>query len=325
MRKEANQMRKLSAGILGLLCLVAVAGCTTNKSIANITMPRSTLVMSVGTINDSAGTLGIGGTSLNVVTSFRNANGASAYENPGSFSLTGPGGSIVSASGGSTCPDPSFSTDELFSYGLGPTCVTDADGNFLWGMPPTYNPPDALGGYSLGFFPTDAAPTSGGYTLQTKVPVNGGNLTYNASATLPASPIVLPDATGVTGFVSDGLGGGTFTIGNPAKPRDKAKHVRPFGVSNPITEYLIIVISGGTVATVETSNTSATITGSGTACPGGPGAPIPCGPFSAYVIGADYPMVEAGPPANTSVSPSLAGPGGTSDITVSPVNSGLTE
>jgi hypothetical protein len=55
------------------------------------------------------------------------------------------------------------------------------------------------------------------------------------------------------------------------------------------------------------------------------GNPIPCGSFSVFVIGADYPMVEAGPPMNTSVSPSLNGSLGEADITVSPVNAAFSE
>ena len=87
-----------------MLCLVAIAGCTTNKSIANVTTNTSAkLQIAVGTINDSADTLGIGGTTLNVVTTFRNQFGNSAYENPGQFSLTGPGGTIIASTAGNPC------------------------------------------------------------------------------------------------------------------------------------------------------------------------------------------------------------------------------
>lgn len=319
-------MRTLVGRIAVLACLVAVAGCTTNKSIANITTSKATLEMAVGTINDSADTLGIGGTTLNVVTSFRNVLGNSAYENPGNYSLTGPGGSIVAPSGGTSC-DTGFSTDQLFSYGLAPGCVAIPGASSVvlnvWGMPPTYTPPDAVGGYSLGFIPTGAAATAGSYTVSTAVPVNGGMPTYSATASLPASPVVLPNATGVTGFVSDGKGGGTFTIGNPSRPH--GAHTK--GVINTISEYLIIAVNPftGTLATVETTNTTATITGTGDCSSSTGGIPISCGSFSAFVIGADYPMVEDGPPANLSPAPSLVGPKGEDDITISGINNGLTE
>ncbi len=304
-------MRTFGAGIIGLLCLIAIAGCTTNKSIANITTPKATLQLAVGTINDSAGTLGIGGTTLNVVSTFRNVLGNSAYQNPGFYMLTGPGGTIVPSNASNPC-------DQLFSYGDFPGCEGDGSGDALWGMPPTYNPPNPNGGYALGFIQTGAPATPGNYTLSTTVPVNGQNVAYTASATLPASPVVLPNATGVTGFVTDGNGGGTFTIGNPLRPHVKGKG-KGFGIVNPVTEYLIFVVNGtlGTVATVETTTTTATITGTGS-----PGncSPIPCGANSAYVIDADYPLVESGPPANTQVKPTITGASGTADISVSPVN-----
>src|SRR4029077_15455146 len=111
MRKESREMRKLGAGIIAVLCLVSIAGCTTNKSIANVTTnTNAKLQLAVGTINDSADTLGIGGTTLNVVTTFRNQFGNSAFKNPGSYTLTGPGGTIIA-------PNPANPCDELFGYG----------------------------------------------------------------------------------------------------------------------------------------------------------------------------------------------------------------
>jgi hypothetical protein len=306
-------MRNLGAGIVCLLCLAAVAGCTTNKSIANVNFTtQATLELSVGTINDNSGTLGIGGVTLNAVTSFRNQFGNSAYITPGFFSLTGPAGTIISS-------DPTNSCDQLFSYGELPGCQTDSLTSPLWGMPPGYNPPNSLGGYSLGFIKTGSPLTSGGsYTVSTVVPVNGSTITYTVSATLPSAIPVLPNATGVTTFVSDGKGGGTFTIGNP-------KRVRPHGgvVTSP-TEFLIIVTNTAgsatsTVATVETTGTSATIIGTGD-CIAAQGIPIPCGANNAYVIDADYPLVEAGPPASTLSNPTLAGAKGTSDISASPIS-----
>ena len=308
-------MRTLGAGIIGLLCLVAIAGCTTNKSIANITTPKATLQLAVGTINDSADTLGIGGTTLNVVTTFRNILGNSAYQNPGSYTLSGPGGVIVAANPANPC-------DELFSYGDFPGCEGDALGEAILGEPPQYLPPNPNGGYSLGFIQTGAPATAGGYTISTTVPVNGQNVKYTATATLPASPLVLPNATGVVGFTSDGIGGGTFTIGNPLRPRSHAR-VRPRGVVNPVTEYLIVVSNSsvGMVASIETQTTTATIAGTGSS---GNCSPIPCGPNTAYVIEADYPLVESGPPANKQAAPPIVGTNGTADISVSPTF-GLTE
>lgn len=305
-------MRNIGAGIIAMLCLVAIAGCSTNKSIASITTPPNKLQLAVGTINDSAGTLGIGGVTLNVVTTFRNILGNSAYEHPGFYSLTGPNGTIVAS-------DPSNFCDQLYGYGDFPGCEGDSIGEALWGVPPQYSPPNPDGGYALGFIQTGAPATAGAYTISTNVPVNG-NLAFSASATL-TNTVGLPNATGVTSFVSDGKGGGTFTIGNPLKPRSKVRH---HGVLSA-TEFLILVsnsvisTSPLIVAAVETTNTTATIVGTGDCSSSVGGIPIPCGGNSAYVIDADYPLVEAGPPANHSQTPTLDGPNGSTDISVSPI------
>jgi hypothetical protein len=305
-------MRNFGAGIIAMLSIVAIAGCTTNKSIANITTSQAKLELAVGTINDSAGTLGIGGTTLNVVTSFRNNLGNSAYEHPGFYTLTGPGGTIVAS-------NPSNFCDQLWGYGDFPGCEGDSIGEALWGVPPQYSPPNPNGGYSLGFIQTGAPATAGAYSISTTVTVNGSNVNYSANATM-SNVNVMSNATGVTNFASDGAGGGTFTIGNPLKPRRVHHH----GGIAP-TEYLIIVsnsvISSSPliVATIETTGTSATIVGTGDCSSSVGGFPIPCGGNNAYVIDADYPLVEAGPPASHSQTPTLDGSLGSTDISVSPI------
>ena len=302
-------MRNFGAGIVAMLCLVAIAGCTTNKSIANITTPTNKLQIAVGTINDSAGTLGIGGTSLNVVTTFRNVLGNSAYEHPGFYQLTGPNGTIIT-------PNPSNFCDQLFGYGDFPGCEGDGIGEAIVGVPPAYNPPSAIGGYSLGFIQTGAPATAGTYTITTSVPVNG-TLNFSASATL--NPIVMANAGGVQSFVPDGKGGGTFTIANPLRIRSKVHHHGFVAVS----EYVILVsnstISSSPfiVAVAKTTGTTATITGTGDCASSVGGIPIPCGGNTAYVIDADYPLVEDGPPASHSQAPALNGPNGSADISVS--------
>jgi len=309
-------MRLLGFRVVGLACLVALAGCTTNKSIANITTVPGKLQLAVGTINDSAGTLGIGGTTVNIVATFRNPFGNSAFQNPGQYTLTGPAGTIVAPSA-SPC-------DRIYGYGDFPGCESDGLGEALWGVPPQYNPPNPNGGYSLGFIQTGAAATAGGaYTLSMSVPVNGGMSPYSKTATMPAPLPVIANATGVVTFTSDGLGGGTFTIGNPAAlPRARVrpgKFARPSVSTKTPTEFLIVVSNNalGIVATIETTGTSATITGMGDCSnPMVGGSPIPCGANTAYVIDADYPLVEDGPPANSQQTPNLA-PGGSADISVS--------
>jgi hypothetical protein len=288
-RKGRLAMRNIRLGLLTLICTVAVVGCKTDTSPGNITAGPVALEMSVGTLNDSAGTLtGGAGTYLNEVACFRGQFGASAFINPGTATLTGPGGLDASMGG-------------IFSYGQSPGT------NEVGGFPPAYTPasqnPSGLG-YATGFmFPVNAMglavfppppPTSGNYGLGTIVSANGQNQRYGAAATLPAAPTVLPDDAAPS-YVSGGAtGGGTFNVTKPAG----------------VTETLVVVfISGGAeVATAETKTTSAVLP---------PGTLTPGDNYTAFAIGADYPLVEAGPPANTSIKPTLTGADGTSDLTVS--------
>ena len=291
-------MRTLSAALAALVCVGAMTGCTTNTSVGN---PQFTthakLSISVGTVNDAFGQLtGTAGTYQNIVTAFRNQFGNSAYINPGAASLTGPGGAIALPNG----------CNQFFVYGQ----ITGCNG--LVGMAPAYPPPDTthpLYQYPTGFILPGSAPVPGQYSATTTVVTNGHQLTYSATASLPNSPTVLGALGGVTGFVSDGKGGGTFTVAAP-----------PSGV----TEQVVEVASGGAqVASALVSGSTATITGTGS-CAGTGGAPIPCGSFIVIVVGADYPFVESGPPASKTNAPTLAGAGGTSDLTISNI-SNLTE
>src|SRR5579864_215850 len=205
MKIAAGWMRARSGGMLGLLCLVALAGCSTNTSVANIVTSPPTLEMSVGTIYDRSHTLGVGTTSLNVVTSFRNVLGNSAYENPGQYALSGPGGTIQAAQPGNAC-------DQLFSYGQFPGCLKAGaviNNAAIGGAPPTYSPANPNGVYAIGIIATGALAAGGVYTVSTVVPVNGMNQTFSQTATLPATPVMLGGETNPS-FVTDGAGGGTF-------------------------------------------------------------------------------------------------------------------
>ena len=107
-----------------------------------------------------------------------------------------------------------------------------------------------------------------------------------AVTTLPAYPAAT--------YVSAGNGGGTFTVSPPAG----------------VTESLIIILSGTSeVASVETKSTTAVL----------PAGTLTVGTaYTDYVVGADYPLVENGPPANTSQKPTLTtNANGTADLTVS--------
>lgn len=292
-RKDPLSMHKLRVALLAALCAGAVAGCNTNTSPGNIVAGKVAMQLAVGTLNDTFGTAtGAPGTYLNAVATFRGQFGGSAFLNPGIATLSGPGGLAATVCG-------------IFSYGQSPGV------NGLVGLPPAYTPANSNGiGYATGvIFPivttTPACatplapafplppPTSGTYGLKTVVQANGQNQPYGASATLPATPTVLGNESAPSYASGGATGGGTFTVSVPAG----------------VTETLVVVLqSGAEVATAKTTGTTATLP-AGTLTPGTS--------YTAFAIGADYPLVEAGPPASTSMAPKLTGAGGTSDLTVS--------
>jgi hypothetical protein len=312
--KGLNTMRKFSAGLIALVGIGVMAGCTTNNTVGN---PQFTthakLQLAVGTLNDAFGTLtSVGGTYLNAVATFRNQFGASAYINPGTPTFSLPGGGSATTCG-------------LFSYGQNPRTMINpfivnpsAPGPIgafapAFGVPTAFSPANSNGiGYALGYllyfnagdannapctlYVLPPAPTLGAYTLSTNVSTNGKTIPYSATATLGGGPLVLPaEATPSYAPGAPGSGGGTFTV------------VQPAGV----TESLITIEDANfaIVASIETTNTTAVVP-AGTLAPGN---------YSAFVIGADYPLVESAPPNSASPTPPIVGAGGTADITVSNV------
>ncbi len=273
-----------------VLCILALfAGCTTSNNVGN---PQFTtnpvLTMSVGTINDPSGALTPGGTSLNIVAAFRNQTGTSAFSDPGTETLNGPGGATALPAG-------------IFAYGFAPGSPA--------GQPPAYTPPNGTGfGYSLGFLPLGLPPTPGNYSITAAVHVNGAVATYHSNtATLPAAPTVLPNDAGGA-YAANGSGGGTFTFAAlPAGVTESVVYIMCNGASSGpdcaagpgFTVASAEVVAGGTLAAVIPNGTLT----SGSS-------------YTAVVVGADYPLVEAGPPANKQAAPTLTGAAGSSDLTV---------
>jgi hypothetical protein len=314
--KGLNSMRKFSASLIALVGVGVMAGCTTNNTVGN---PQFTthakLQLAVGTMNDAFGTMtSVSGTYLNAVSTFRNQNGASAFINPGVATFAVPGGPGPLICGG------------LFSYGENPAAMLVPFGNMngpgpigndapVFGAPPAFSPSNANGiGYALGtllyFTAGDAnnapcsqfvlppAPVLGAYTLSTTVTTNGKHIPFSATATLGGGPTVLP-AEGLPVYTSGaaGNGGGTFTITQPAG----------------VTESMITIVdvNFADVASIETTSTTAIV----------PPGTLAAGSYSAFVTGADYPLVESAPPNSPSATPTIVGAGGTADITVSGVAS----
>lgn len=276
-------MHKLRAGLLALLCLGAAVGCKTQTSPGNIIAGPVALQFAVGTLNDSAGTISGLATGTSVPGTYLNAV-ASFRNNMGASAFLSPGNAVLVGGSGAL----KEAVGGVFSYGQFPGT------NGVVGLPPAYNPPSTAGGYATGFIFTSVPPSSGTYSLTTVVGVNGQNQQYGAAATLPGTPTVLT-AEAAPVYASGGAtGGGTFTV------------VVPSGV----IETLVVVFdtTPAEVATALTHGTSAVL----------PAGTLALGAsYTAFAVGADYPLVEAGPPANTSMRPTLVGGGGTSDLTAS--------
>jgi hypothetical protein len=184
----------------------------------------------------------------------------------------------------------------LFSYGQFPGF------NGVTGGPPAYTPVTPAG-YATGFIFTGAPPTPGQYAITTIATVNNQNQQYGAAATLPASPRVL-GAYGVPSYApAAGTGGGTLTVTPPAG----------------VTETLIVICSGACTGIPPGSpgfNEVATAVAHGGSVALPPGT-LAAGSYSAFALGADYPLVESGPPASTATTPTLTGAAGTANLTAS--------
>lgn len=264
--------------IASALLTSACGSLHTDTSVAPIVTSntQAVLQLSVGTLNNNTGLLGTPGVYLNAVTSFRNPTGTAAFFHPGTAILTGPNGLNLTLGG-------------LYAYGQA------AGTNFTLGEPPAFTPQNLVGGYSTGYIITNSPPAPGTYTVSTTVTTSGKSLPFSASATLPASPRVLPPEPLPT-WTSNGKGGGTFAMRNPAG----------------VTESLIFIQAqnGAYVAGMELKSPARRVN-------------VPDGTLGAgvtyyvFCLGADYPMIEAAPPNSSVPNPTIAGSAGTADLVAS--------
>ena len=316
-------MHKFRAALVGLLCLVAVGGCTTNNTIANTNFTTvATMQLAVGTINDSAGTLsaqcsGCGtGPFLDVITTFRNQLGNSAFLHPNNASLT-PDGTASGSFGG------------LFSYGQFP------GSNGLPATAPAWAAPGSGTGFdidfNIGFIPLPiSVPRS--EAISTTILINGTSKTYSASATLVSLALLGSPAAPIS-FVSNGAGtgGGTLTIGpivagateqvavilgpgTPACPALPCSPIVPVETppTPPAAEPNMFEVKGATTTIAIPNGTLAV------PVPGSGQSPIP---YEVFVIDADFGWVEAGAtnaPTVGNPAPAITnGVNGQADLSVS--------
>jgi hypothetical protein len=293
-------MHKLKAALVGLLCLVAITGCTTNTNPGDVKFTTvATMQLAMGTINDSAGVLErragaaiTPGTYLDVIATFRNQFGNSAYIVPGAATLT----QLLTGAG---------NAGSIFGYGQG------AGTNGLIAQGPAWASPLSDTGYlkdvlagGLPALPVAVAPIN--FTLSTTVSVNGTPTLYSAPATL-MTKVPMAAAGNAVSWVPGavGSGGGTLTISAPVATATEqvAVIIGPGTPACPglpcplpfIPAAIFPTDRGTVVAEFEVTGATTVI-----AVPAGTLAVTPAGsgegpiPYSVFVVDADFPWVEAG-------------------------------
>ena len=304
-------MHKFRAALVGLLCLWALGGCTTNTSLPNVNATTVvTMALAVGEINDTAGVLhkqatrngaSGAGTFLDAIAVFRNQFGNSAFTNPGAAELSpiagdpGPCNFTTGANcnvgrqnafgGGQNADVVGYGNIYLRPSFCPPFPCPEFVLNGLTGQPPAF-PLGAPTGYLQDTFQGTPPPPGFGdlpplgaggtvYTLTDQVNVNGTTQSYSFNATLNAVPTALGAPPNAAYTPVAGTGGGSFAIG-----------AYPAGV----TEQVVVVLSGAPPATVlamaeaVSPATTATL----------PASTLAVGAYQCFVIGADFPWVEAG-------------------------------
>jgi hypothetical protein len=189
--------------------------------------------------------------------------------------------------------------------------------------------PIGFAGYPQGFAAFEAKPVTGTYSLSVIVPIADATpVAFAAVASLtnntPLPPLPRP------AFAKDGLGGGSATLMIPADARIvetmiyivDADYVLP-STGNPGTVYYAIgpITGTGNIVGVLPDKIGPCI---GSGCQNGSSANVSIqagNHYQVYAISYDYPAFEAGPPGNSSQTPTITGAAGQADITISRIRS----
>ena len=342
--------------LLGL----ALSGCSSGASgieppftAVNLNQNKVQLAVGVATYYNASGVA----TGLNTVTTFRQPNGLSAtlLNTP---TLTGPftvpaassagtdaGTNHISGSAqalpGTTAVKTTFGQiGGVFSYGFEPdnsttsgaaqfgkyaqpfydTLDTGAKVTFLGGPPAYPNAqtpfyPSGFTGFAQGFSIFALAPVAGAYNLSVNIPSAN-----NPGATLTAPTANLSNTVGLAAFVSPpafvstGNGGGTVTCAAPAGVSETIVDLRDTVAG---TFFTVVVPNGGAVSATFADNLGPQTT----AKPTSPTI-VATDTYEINCIGVDYPAFEAGPPSNLAQLPTIVGPSGQADVTISPTLAG---
>jgi len=180
-------------------------------------------------------------------------------------------------------------------------------------------------GFNQGFLTMYTPAVAGTYNLAINVTDSVGNSTnFAASATL-TSTAGLPPYGAPTSVVEDGAGGLTVNFVAPAGVTETVVDIQDLnycfatigGAGLGSVWYSIVVQGSGAQSAVLPANLGPTGSSAG-ACGSTSGPSILAGDtYGVFLVGADYPLFEAGPPQNVAQTPTLVGAAGQADITIS--------
>jgi hypothetical protein len=242
-------------------------------------------------------------------------------------------------------------TGGVFSYGFAPdnastsgAIVTTSYSMPFWaaagftarsykGGPPAY-PQERNGlsgggtafiGFPQGFLTLNTAAVAGTYNLAINVTDSVGNSTNFAASAILTGTAGLPPYGAPTSVVEDGAGGLTVNFVAPAGVTETVVDIQDLnycfatigGAGLGSVWYSIVVQGSGAQSAVLPSTLGPTGSSAG-ACGSTSGPSILAGDtYGVFLVGADYPLFEAGPPQNVAQTPTLVGAAGQADITIS--------
>ncbi len=327
--------------ITGPFALPAVAGTADGEGSTIITGPSTAEIATGGTISATPQVASGTPSSSIPVSTFGVSGGLFANGLFASNANNRGGSQGASAINDTPYAQPLY--DQLNTAGsVGAT--TDPNGFVPWGGPPAFDPNKNGEGTRDGTFDASVlgvfeglnvfegvTPRTGLYNLRVVIPTNTTNTNITASTTLPAVT-TLPTATAPT-FVPDGLGGGSFAVTLPVGVTDALVQITDAGslchLGNPGVSYFTLhATASGTLTLPDldgprTATTPYTTTP--TICTAAQNSAVTAGSpgdtFTVTLIGADYPLYASNYLFTlTSQTPTILGPAGSDDLTISPAS-----
>jgi len=229
------------------------------------------------------------------------------------------------------CPSAPAGACAPLTYRGGPPAYPNVrDGTF----------PSGFTGYGMGFTTFAMTPAIGVYRLTVDIP-SVGALTASTSLTAVSGSAFLPTLAPPT-FTPDGNGGGTIgNLGSIVPPMTEAFAIVlnssgkcfPGAASGTSATYTVQIPVGALAATLPgnlgpsagggASHSICTATEPASAKFNAQSGTTGGDKYSVYLVGADYPLFEAGYPGNTTITPAIVGSNGQADITTSFATSGV--